>query len=88
MAKVKVKVEQELELDWESTQEIVVASLKEDFDTLTNEIVSLRMKSHLENYQKEDLMASIKYRDAVYNLLQYYMVHTDFEMFMRNRSSL
>lgn len=86
MTKVKVKVEQELELGWEATQEVVVSSLREDFDILSNEITKLRMMPELQEYQKQDLIDTTEHRNAIYNTLKYYMSHDQFNMFMRNRS--
>lgn len=91
MTKVKVKVEQELDLDWESIQAIVVATLKEDFDAFSNDIQRLRMEaahSELKPYQREDLSDWMTTRDAIYNVLRWYTTPDELDSFMRNRSLL
>lgn len=91
MTKVKVKVEQELDLDWESIQAIVVGVLKEDFDAFSNDIVRLRMEAahrELKPYQKEDLKDWMTTRDAIYNVLRWYTTPDELDSFMRNRSLL
>lgn len=91
MTKVKVKVEQELDLDWESIQAIVVATLKEDFDAFSNDIARLRMEAahrELKPYQKEDLKDWMTTRDAIYNVLRWYTTPDELDSFMRNRSLL
>lgn len=91
MTKVKVKVEQELDLDWEDSQKIVVAVLKEDFDSLTNDIEDYRKgRSYydLKPYEKEDLDRWLKTRDAIYTMLNYYLAPDELDSFMRNRSLL
>lgn len=93
MTKVKVKVEQELDLDWESIQSIVVATLKEDFDAFSNDIQRLRMKAAydydaLKPYELEDLEDWMTTRDAIYNVLRWYTTPDELDSFMRNRSLL
>lgn len=91
MTKVKVKVEQELDLDWEDSQKIVVAVLKEDFDAITNDIEDYRKgRSYydLKNFEKEDLDRWLKTRDAIYTMLNYYLAPDELDSFMRNRSLL
>lgn len=91
MTKVKVKVEQELNLDWEDSQKIVVAVLKEDFDSLTNDIQGCRKdRSYydLKPYEKEDLDRWMRTRDAIYTMLNYYLAPDELDSFMRNRSLL
>lgn len=91
MTKVKVKVEQELDLDWEEAQKIVVAVLKEDFDAFTNDIERLRMETNnreLKPFEKEDMSDWLTMRDAIYNMLRYYLAIDELDSFMRNRSLL
>lgn len=91
MTKVKVKVEQELDLDWEDSQKIVVEVLKEDFDSLTNDIQDYRRdRSYydLKPYEREDLDRWLKTRDAIYTMLNYYLAPDELDSFMRNRSLL
>lgn len=87
MEKIRIKAEVSLpiELPIEQAEEVVVQVLKDDYDRLNTDIMRLKMKDNLENFQKEDLRRDIEVRDAVRTLLSYYMVNTDFEMFMRNR---
>jgi hypothetical protein len=87
MQKIRINAEVSLpiELPIEQAEEVVVQVLKDDYDRLNDSIMRLRMKDHLENYQKEDLSRDVEVRDAVRTLLSYYMVNTDYQMFMRNR---
>lgn len=89
--KVKVKVEQELDLDWESTQAIVVGVLKEDFDAFSRDIERLRMQAahgELKPYQEEDMKDWMTTRDAIYNILRWYTTPDELDSFMRDRSLL
>ena len=91
MTKVAVTFKQEIDMDWETAQPIVVAFLKEDFDTISADIEKLRRKSffeELKSYQKEDLANWMATRDAIYNVLRYYTTPEELDSFMRNRSLL
>ena len=87
----KVKVTHEIDLDWESAQSVVVSVLKEDFDIISNDIVKTRRESSfrgMKEYEKEDLKDWMTTRDAIYNMLRYYLAPDELDMFMRNRSLL
>ena len=91
MTKVKLKVTQEVDLDWEEAQKVVVSVLKEDFDIISNDIVDMRRKSSFEGmkeFEKEDMKDWMTTRDAIYNMLRYYLAPDELDMFMRNRSLL
>jgi hypothetical protein len=91
MTNVKLKVLQEVDLDWEEAQKVVVAVLKEDFDSITNDIVNMRRKSSFEGmreFEKEDLKNWMATRDAIYTMLCYYLEPDMLDSFMRNRSLL
>jgi len=88
MTKVKLKVTQEVDLDWEEAQKVVVSVLKEDFDSITNDINSYRAFTSLKEFEKEDLDNWMTTRDAIYNMLRYYLAPDELDVFMRNRSLL
>ena len=91
MTNVKLKVLQEVDLDWEEAQKVVVAVLKEDFDAITNDISKTRMEAahrELKAFEKEDMKDWMTTRDAIYNMLRYYLAPEQLDSFMRNRSLL
>ena len=62
-----------IELPYETLDDIVLETLKETYETCSNEVEILNNKErYLETYEREDLALSKEIRDAVKALIYYF----------------
>ena len=62
-----------IELPYETLDDIVLETLKETYETCSNEVEILNNKErYLETYEREDLALSKEIRDAAKSLIYYF----------------
>jgi hypothetical protein len=69
---VKVKMNMNVEIDPETADGIVVASVKQTIEYLRKDIAVLRKVKKAEDYQKRDLADQIRTLDAMEEVFDYY----------------
>ena len=69
---VKVKMNMNVEIDPETADGIVVASVKQTIEYLRQDIAVLKKVKKAEDYQKRDLAEQIRTLDAMEEVFDYY----------------
>jgi hypothetical protein len=54
----------------------------DDFDSLAREIRQLQSKDNLQSYEAQDLVDNVKTKNAIREVLKYYMTHDDYMEYM------
>ena len=69
---INVKVNMNVEIDPETTDGIVRASVKQTIEYLRNDIAVLKKVKKAEDYQKRDLAEQVRTLDAMEEVFNYY----------------
>lgn len=59
----------------EQIDEIIVSELKKSYEGIVGDIIDLKSKSKLKDYQKQDLKNFKKIKKSIKNTLKYYMTY-------------
>lgn len=77
-----------IELDDDVVDNIVLSVLKDDYIRLCKTITDLKSRDSLEDYQNEDLKDTTEYKQAIENVLRYYMYVGDAEQFIKEHGNV
>ena len=66
-----------LDIDYEMADKITVANLKDCYERIGNELRDLAAIEKLQSWQEEDMKDALANRDALKNVLHYFMTQEE-----------